>query len=228
MPKAPRFRNIMKLLIVEDDTKISNAIKEGLEQENYIVDISHDGEQGLDMASENTYDLLILDLMLPKIDGLSLSKILRKEKINTPILMLTAKSTLENKLEGFSSGADDYLTKPFEFEELLARIRALLKRPTKLSPQTIKYDELELNLEDKTLKYKNKIIDLTKKEFQLLEFLLQNKGTVFSKERIIEKVWEYDSDVLPNNVEVYVGYLRKKLGRSNPIKTIRGFGYKID
>lgn len=214
--------------MVEDNQKIARSIKQGLEQERYAVDLAYDGEQGLGLAISEDYDLIILDLMLPKIDGMEICRRLReKEKIDTPILMLTAKDQVEDKVEGLNCGADDYLAKPFDFEELLARIKALIRRPTKVLPEILKVGDLSLNTIDYTVERNKQEIELSKTEFALLEYLIRHKNQVLTKDQIIAHVWDYDADVLPNTVEVYIGYLRKKLGKADLIKTVRGFGYKL-
>lgn len=222
----------MKILIVEDEHKIANLIKQGLEQERYLVDVSYDGEEGYDLASEGTYDLIILDRLLPKIDGLLICKKLREENNHVPIIMLTAKIQIKDKVEGLNSGADDYLTKPFAFEELLARIKALSRRPKKTVNKILQVSDLVLNTETYEIKRKRKAITLSSKEFKLLEYLMNNKNKILSKEQIINHVWSYDSNILPNTIEVFIGYLRNKIDKpfkdsKNLIHTQRGFGYKI-
>jgi len=222
----------MRILIIEDEHKIANSIKKGLEQESFAADVSYDGESGFDLASSEEFDLIILDLMLPKMDGISICKKLRQENIHTPILMLTAKAQVEDKVEGLNCGADDYLTKPFSFLELLARIKALTRRPKQVIDPILKVEKLSLNTATYEVKRFQKSIRLSKKEYALLEFLMRHKGKIVTKEQIINHVWEYDADVLPNTVEVYIGYLRNKIDKSfkdeKPlIKTLRGFGYKI-
>ncbi len=222
----------MKILIIEDEPKISYALKKGLEQENFTVDIASDGATGYDLASTEPYDLILLDLMLPKKSGTDVCRELRLEGIKTPILMLTAKSELDDKVFGLNTGADDYLTKPFAFEELLARIRALLRRPQTLQEEILSCNNLEVNPTTFEVNRNKVEINLSKKEFSLLEYLLRNKGKILSKDKITEHVWEYDSDILPNTVEQYIGYLRSKIDKAFPkekhlIHTIRGFGYKI-
>jgi len=216
----------MKLLIVEDEIKIAKSLKSGLLQEGFVVDTAYDGKAGYDLALTEKYDLIILDLMLPEIPGEEICSNLRKNKINTPIIMLTAKGQLQDKLDGFAIGADDYLTKPFAFEELLARINAILKRPGDISENIYKYKNLTLNTRNFEVKKKGKIINLSKKEFQLLEYFMRRSGNIITKEDLISNVWDYDADILPNTVEVFINYLRKKLGR-DVIKTVRGFGYKM-
>ena len=224
--------NIMRVRIVEDEYKIANSIKKGLEQEGYAVDAVYDGNDGYDMASGEDYDCLILDLMLPGMDGVTICKRLREEKIYTPILILTAKGTLQDKVSGLNSGADDYLVKPFAFEELLARIRALTRRPKNNLQTKLKVGDLELDTVAYQVKRMGKPINLSRKEFALLEYLMRNPGKIIDKDQIIAHVWDYDADILPNTVEVYIGYLRKKIDIAFPsskplIHTVRGFGYKI-
>jgi DNA-binding response OmpR family regulator len=223
----------MRLLVIEDEHKIANSIKQGLEQEGFIVDVAYTGTTGYDLASTENFDLIILDLMLPEINGIEICSRLRKENNQTPILMLTAKSDLENKIEGLTKGADDYLTKPFAFVELLARIKALLRRPTTLVSEILKCGNLELNTRNFEVTRNKQKIELSKKEYVLLEYLMRNKNRVLSKENIAEHVWSYDSDILINTVEVYIRYLRNKIDKpfkNEPslIKTIRGFGYKLE
>lgn len=222
----------MRILIVEDEHKIANSIKQGLEQESFAVDISYTGVDGYDMAVTEDYDLIILDLMLPEMDGMEICEKLRGEEIHTPILMLTARSEIEDRVKGLTTGADDYLTKPFAFTELLARIRALLRRPNKILPDKIICGDLCIDTQNFTVKREEKEIRLSKKEFSLLEYLMRNKNKVLTKDQIINHVWDYDSDILPNTVEVYIGYLRNKIdtpfkGKPKLISTVRGFGYTI-
>ena len=223
----------MRILVVEDEHRIANSIKKGLEQDSYAVDVAYDGEQGFDMASSEDYGVIVLDLMLPKMDGLTICKKLRVEEgIHTPILMLTAKGDVEDKVNGLNSGADDYLPKPFAFSELLARIKALSRRPTKTLSTILKVADLSLNSINFEVNRAGKQIDLSKTEFALLQYLMMNKDKTLTKEQIIAHVWNYDAEILPNTVEVYIGYLRNKIDKpfgAKPelIKTIRGFGYKI-
>ena len=216
----------MRILVVEDEHKIANSIKRGFEQETWATDVAYDGEKGYDLASTEDYDVIVLDLMLPKMDGMEICRKLRGGEIHTPILMLTARGELGDKVEGLNSGADDYLVKPFAFEELLARVKALSRRPKETKNEILKTKDLTLNTNTFDVKRAGKIIELSRKEFALLEYLMRNAGKVVSKDNIIAHVWDYESDILPNTVEVFVGYLREKLGK-NVIKTIRGFGYKI-
>jgi len=222
----------MRILVVEDEHKIANSIKKGLEQESYAVDVAYDGEKGFDFASTENYDLIILDLLLPGIDGITICRKLRDAKVHTPILMLTAKGQTVDKVEGLDAGADDYLTKPFAFEELLARIRALGRRPKDSKGVTLSIEDLSLNTVSYEVKRKNQRIKLSKKEFALLEFMLRHPNQILTKEQIINHVWNYDSDILPNTVEVYIGYLRNKIDKPFPnsptlIHTVWGFGYKL-
>ncbi len=222
----------MRLLIVEDEHKIANSIKKGFEQEGYAADVTYDGEDGLDMASSVEYDCIILDLMLPSMTGEEICKKLREDKNHTPILMLTAKGDLASRVEGLNIGADDYLVKPFAFSELVARVRALTRRPKKLLDPVLKVDDLSLNVNSYEVKRNNIELNLSRKEFGLLEYLMRHPNQILPKEKIIEHVWNYDADILPNTVEVYVGYLRQKIDKnfkkSKPlIHTVRGFGYKI-
>ncbi len=222
----------MRILIVEDEVKLAHSLKKGLAQEHFTVDIAVSGDEGLDLALLDTYDLLILDVMLPKLSGLEIAKSVRDEKITTPILMLTARGELSDKILGFEAGVDDYLTKPFAFEELLARIRALLKRPKELIEHVFSCDDLQLNTQTYDVKRAGISIQLSKKEFALLEFLLRNKDRVLTKDTLVAHVWDYDSDILPNTVEQFVKGLREKVEKPFPqsknlIHTVRGFGYKL-
>jgi len=220
----------MKILIVEDEHLIANAIKKGLEQEHYTADLAFDGEKGFDLASSGEYDLILLDLMLPKIDGIEVCRQLRQQPIHTPILILTAKSQLEDKIKGLNSGADDYLTKPFAFEELLARIRALTRRPQKSASEIITVSDLSLNLSTYEVTRQGKQINLSSKEYSLLECLMRHTNKILNKDQLIQHVWSYESDILPNTIEVYIRNLRQKIDKNfskKLIQTIRGFGYKI-
>jgi len=216
----------MRILVVEDEHKIANSIKRGLEQEGYAVDVAYDGEKGYDMASSESYGVIVLDLMLPKMDGITICKKLRSEENHTPILILTAKGEISDKVDGLNSGADDYLVKPFAFAELVARIKALARRPKEEIGTVLTVDDLVLDTVSYSVKNGKKEILLSKKEFSLLEYLMRHKGRVVSKEQIIASVWDYEADILPNTVEVFIGYLRNKIGKDT-IKTVRGFGYKI-
>jgi len=216
----------MKILLIEDEVRLAKNICTGLRQEGYVIDMVHDGLQGLDLAQTGEYDLLILDLMLPSLGGLDISKKLRSEKINTPILMLTAKSTLDDKVLGLNTGADDYLTKPFDFEELLARIKALLRRPLQYQPEIITKNNFTIDTKNQSIFYKNKEILLSQKEYQVLEFLVKNTKKWVAKEELISRVWSYESEILENTVEATIKNIRKKTNKSI-ILTKRGFGYRL-
>ena len=222
----------MRILIVEDERKIARALGRALKNEKYAVDISHDGTDAYAMAGMIDYDLLILDRMIPgDYDGLGLTKKLREEGKTVPILLLTALGEIKDKTEGLDSGADDYLTKPFALDELLARVRALLRRPQTQAETILKIADLSLDLNAHEVFRNNQKIELTNKEFSLLEYLVRNAGRPVSKEQIIDHVWDYDADILPNNIEVYISYLREKVDKPferKLIKTVRGIGYKID
>lgn len=215
----------MRILVVEDEHRIANTIKKGLEQERYAVDVAYDGTTGFDLASTEDYGLILLDLLLPGMDGLSICKSLRQKKIHTPILILTAKGQVQDKVAGLDAGADDYLTKPFSFEELLARIRALFRRPKPVASSVITAANLKLDSKEFTVHLRDKEVLLSSKEFALLEYLMRNSGKVLTKEQIIGHVWDYDADILPNTVEVNVRNMRRK---EIPIQTVRGFGYKVN
>ena len=221
----------MKILVVEDEHRIARAIKEGLEQESYAVDIVFDGLDGYNTASNDEYDLIILDVMLPEMNGLDVARKLREDNNHTPILMLTAKDQIRDIVKGLDSGADDYLQKPFSFEVLLARIRALLRRPQETLNQIIQVEDLVVNLTNHQVSRGDKLIKLSRKEFALLEYLVRNNGKILSKQNIISHVWDFDADILPNNVEVFIAHLRNKIDRpfnkTKLIHTIRGFGYKV-
>jgi DNA-binding response OmpR family regulator len=222
----------MKILVVEDEHKIANLIKQGLEQERFVVDVAYDGTSGFDLAYSESFDVIILDRLLPGIEGLEICKKLRDLGNHTPVLMLTAKGQLADKVEGLNSGADDYLTKPFAFEELLARIKALSRRPKATLNNTLSVEDLTLNTDSYDVKRGKERITLSSKEFSLLEYLMRHKDRTLTKEQIINHVWSYDANILPNTVEVFIGYLRNKIDRpfkdkKNLIHTIRGFGYKI-
>lgn len=221
----------MRILVVEDEHRIARAIKEGLQQESYAVDVCYDGEDGYNSARQDEYDLVILDVMLPSMDGFEVTKKLREEKIHVPILILTAKDQNRDVVNGLDSGADDYLPKPFAFEVLLARVRALLRRPQESLDEVLSANGLTLNPISHEVKRSGKVINLSSKEYALLEYMLRNKDKVLSKNNIISHVWDFDADILPNTVEVFVAYLRAKIDKPfkapELIQTIRGFGYKI-
>lgn len=222
----------MRILVIEDEYKIANSIKKGLEQESFAADVAYNGKDGFDLASSENFDVIILDLMLPDMDGMEICKNLRASSVHTPILILTAKGQLEDKVDGLNSGADDYLVKPFAFSELLARVKALGRRPKDSLGTILGLGDLTLDTIKYEVKRDGREIKLSRREFALLEYLLRHPNMVLTKDQIINNVWEYDADVLPNTLEVYIGYLRNKI--DSPFKnekplihTIRGFGYKI-
>jgi DNA-binding response OmpR family regulator len=223
----------MRILVIEDEKRLADSIKKGLEQESYAVDVSYEGTDGLGMAIIQDYDLIILDLMLPGMDGMEIcSKLRNEEKVNSAILMLTARGQVKDRVEGLNTGADDYLTKPFAFEELLARIKALSRRPRNGLGTVLSAEGLTLDTISYEVKRDGKTIKLSRTEYALLEYLLKNKGRVLTKDQIMGKVWDYDADILPNTVEVYIRYLRNKIekpfkGKKPIIDTVRGFGYRI-
>jgi DNA-binding response OmpR family regulator len=222
----------MKILIVEDEHKIANAVREGLQQESYAVDVAYDGDEGYNTALYDDYDLVILDVMLPGLNGFEICQKLREAGKHMPILMLTAKDQNRDVVKGLDTGADDYLVKPFSFEVLLARVRALLRRPQETLGEVLEAGDLSLNTVTKDVQRAGQSITLSSKEYALLEYLLRNKNKVLSKNNIMGHVWDFDADILPNTVEVFVAYLRAKVDRPfktpNLIRTIRGFGYKIE
>ena len=220
----------MKILIIEDEHKIADSIKKGFEQEAHVVDVAYDGITGNDYALTENYDVIVLDIMLPDLNGITICKNIRHENINTPIIMLTARDQVDEIVAGLNTGADDYLTKPFVFEELLARVQALSRRPRDTIGDVFKCSNLELDTLRKEVKIREKGVKLSKKEYSLLEYLLKNKDRVLTKEEIIEHVWSFDADILPNTVEVYIRYLINKIDKqfnTHLIKTVRGFGYKL-
>lgn len=221
----------MRILLVEDERRIAQAVKEGLEQENYAVDVEYDGEDGLNAALAEDYDLIILDVMMPVLNGFEVSKKLRESGIKTPILMLTAKDQDKDIVRGLDSGADDYLPKPFSFSVLLARIRALMRRPQDTIGQVLSVGNLSLDTNLKSVSRSGQDIKLSAKEYAILEYFMRNPGRILSKNNIMAHVWDFDSDILPNNIEVFMTYLRAKIDKpfNEPplIHTIRGFGYKL-
>ncbi len=219
----------MRILIIEDEKKIAGFIKRGLKEEGYAVDSAYDGEEGFRMATENEYDLIILDLMLPKMDGVTLCRKLREDGSAVSILMLTAKDTVQDKVAGLDSGADDYLTKPFAFEELLARIRALLRKNAKQVTR-LQVGDLALDLLTHRVTRAGEEIVLTTREYALLEYLMRNTGAVVTRTMISEHVWDVDFDTSTNVIDVYINYLRNKVDSRFPkklISTIRGRGYML-
>jgi heavy metal response regulator len=220
----------MRILVVEDEKKIADFIKRGLKEEGYAVDVAHDGEEGHFLAAEGKYDLIVLDLMVPKIDGISLCRKLREEKITTPVMMLTVKDAVKDKVAGLDAGADDYLTKPFAFEEFLARIRALLRKRDTHTVNKLQVGELVLDLLTHKVTRAGREIELTSKEYALLEYLIRNTGIVVTRTMISEHVWDMNFDTYTNIIDVYINYLRNKIDRgyqNKLIHTLRGRGYVL-
>lgn len=222
----------MRVLLIEDDHKISTALKQGLELESFAVDVEYDGDSGLASALAEPYDLIILDRMLPgNLEGLAICREIRAERIHTPILLLTARDGVRDRVAGLNAGADDYLPKPFAFEELLARMRALLRRPQDELGTELACEGLTLNTITYMVKRDNQLINLSRREFALLEYLMRNHGKLLTKDAIIKHVWDFDADILPNTVEVYIGYLRNKIDKpfkaKSLLNTVRGYGYRI-
>ncbi len=221
----------MRILIVEDEAKMASFLERGLKEEHYTVDIASDGEKGWEYAMTHEYDLLIVDWMLPKMSGVELCGKFRKEGKTVPVLILTAKDSVEDKIKGLDQGADDYLTKPFSFEELLARIRALLRRPAHLTDKTVlECANLKLDLIKRQTWVDAQEISLSQKEFALLEFLMRHAGEVVSRTAIAEHVWDLHFDPMSNTIDVYINFLRKKIGETpskSKIETIRGTGYRL-
>ncbi len=222
----------MRILIVEDEEAIADALVHILTKNKYIADACYDGESGLDNALSGVYDIIILDIMLPKINGLDILRRIRENQIACPVLLLTAKDEISDKVKGLDYGADDYLTKPFAMDELLARIRCLCRRRTNVSTEnTIVFSDMKLDLQSYELSGKNGSFTLGLKEFSIMEQFMSNPNRVISKEKLIEKIWGFDSDAEYNNVEVYISFLRKKLSHINSgsvIKTVRGVGYRLE
>jgi two-component system, OmpR family, copper resistance phosphate regulon response regulator CusR len=220
----------MRLLLVEDEKKIANFIERGLKEQHYVVDVAYDGEKGGFLADVNEYDLIILDIMLPKVDGLSLCRDIRKKRSEVPVLMLTAKDRVTDKVKGLEGGADDYLTKPFAFEELLARVVALLRRKNSTKSTLLKVADLELDQLKRTVKRGGRDITLTSKEYALLEYLMLHTGQVVTRTMISEHVWNEDYDSFTNIVDVYINHLRNKIDKESKkplIHSVRGSGYVL-
>ena len=222
----------MKILVVDDEVRIAEAIKQGLELDGFAVDMAHDGEDGYNSARADEYDVIILDVMMSVMNGYEVAKKLREDGDKTPILMLTAKDQNRDVVSGLDSGADDYLAKPFSFDVLGARIRALLRRPQEVLDNVLTAKDVELDTVNRSVKRAGKDVKLSNKEFAILEYLMRNKNQIMSKSNIMTHVWDFDADILPNNVEVFINYLRGKIDKpfkdSEPlIQTVRGFGYVI-
>lgn len=223
----------MRILIIEDEMKLAEAIAFRLKKEHYIVDINNDGETGLDNALTNVYDLIILDVMLPKMNGFEILKEIKKEKIDTKVIMLTAKTMLEDKLYGFEAGANDYITKPFHMDELVARVNVWLRNNVNIKKNVVEAGDLILNIDKANISCKttNETIDIMGKEYLLLEYFMNNPNQVISREQVYNKVWGFDNNAESNNLEAYLSFIRKKLriiGSETNIKAIRGLGYKLE
>jgi DNA-binding response OmpR family regulator len=223
----------MRILVIEDEPKIAAAVKKGLELKGFAVDMVHDADSGLAAAVDPDYDLIVLDRMLPgSMDGVALCQKLRADSVSTPVIMLTARGTIGDRVEGLNSGADDYLVKPFSFDELSARVRALLRRPKVQVGTTLQVSDLRLYTNTYEVKRGDTEIKLSHKEYLLLEYLMHHPNQVITKDMIISHVWDQEADILPNTIEVYIGYLRNKIDRPFPdvpalLHTVRGFGYKL-
>ena len=220
----------MRLLIVEDEGGIAGALRQGLSEQGYAVDVARDGEQGRDYALAAPYDVILLDILLPKLDGLSLLRDLRKRGMTTPILLLTARDAVDDRVSGLDAGADDYLVKPFSFSELLARIRALLRRPVLRAGDRLATGDIAMDLGARTVTRSTQPVTLTPREYAVLEFLLRHPGQALSRTQIAEGVWSWEFHGESNVVDVYIGYLRRKLdsdGAPSIIETLRGYGYRL-
>jgi heavy metal response regulator len=223
-------RDEMRVLVVEDEPAIANFVLQGLTEAGYAVDVARDGQEGLDYALVADYDVLVLDIMLPKLDGLSLLRELRRRGTKTPSLVLTARDTVDNRVEGLDAGADDYLVKPFAFPELLARIRALLRRPPLQMGTVLQIADLEMDTAKRDVRRNGRAIDLSPREFAVLEYLMRHPNQVLTRTQIAEHVWNFDFYNESNVVDVYVGYLRRKIDQDKDvplIHTVRGVGYRI-
>ncbi len=221
----------MYILVVEDERRLAQVVRRVLEEEGHTVDTAYDGEEGLTMALEATHDVIVLDILLPQMDGLEVCRALRRNRIDTPVLLLTALDSVEDRVRGLDAGADDYLPKPFAFQELLARLRALGRRKVQArEPSLLQVGDLELDLRRRRAQRSGRMIELSPKEFTLLEFLMRNEGRVVSRTQILDHLWGYDYDNDSNLVDVYVSYLRRKLDRGHRqklIRTVRGVGYAL-
>jgi DNA-binding response OmpR family regulator len=221
----------MRILVVEDQPDLRDLLKSGLEAECFAVDTTEDGERGVYLARTNEYDMIIMDYIMPKLNGIHACEQLRRSNICTPVLMLSVRSEPLTKAEALNGGADDFLTKPFSFEELKARVRALMRRPRNIEEDTLRLGDLVMNIREHRVEREGKNIYLTRKEFMLLEYLLRNKGTVMSRAKIMEHVWDMNLDPFSNTIESHILSIRKKIDREYPqkyIHTMPGFGYKAD
>jgi len=218
----------MKILIIEDEKQVADNLRVGLEQHRFIAEVAYSANEGYDMINNYDYDIIILDLMLPDMPGEDLCRKIRKEKVNSFIIMLTAKKQIENIVEGLNCGADDYLTKPFEFSELLARLRALLRRKSGSKENVLEILDVKVDLEKEQVSRGNVEINLTKKEFMILEYLLRHKGQLISRNQILEHAWDRNVDIFTNIIDTHIKNIRKKLGKAGScIKTVYGSGYRI-
>ncbi len=220
----------MRILLIEDNPKIASALKSGLEEHGFAVDASHTGFEGEELGTSEAYDVILLDLMLPDRDGIEVCRNLRRRKVSTPVIMLTALSATEEKIDGLDSGADDYITKPFEFEELLARVRAILRRGEATEARELKCDDLVLDLYTRVASRGETRVELSNKEYALLEYLMRNQNRVLSRAQISEKVWDMNFESTSNVIDVYISSLRKKVDRGferELIHTIKGAGYRF-
>ena len=220
----------MRILVVDDDRHLCAIIKRGLLEEAYAVDVAYDGEEGQYMAEVNHYDLIILDIMMPKKDGIEMCKELRAKRINTPILMLTAKDAVEDRVRGLDAGADDYMVKPFSFNELLARVRALLRREATTKSPEIRLGDLVLNTLTREVKRGDRVVELTTKEYVILEYFMRHPNIVVTRTMLEEHAWDYDFDSMSNLIEVYIRRLRRKLDddeKDSILQTVRGAGYRL-
>ena len=221
----------MRILVVEDEHKLAGVLKRGLEEHGFAVDVAYDGEDGLALATVTPYDLLVLDIMLPNVDGLRLCQKLRAQNIHMPVLMLTARDAVDDRVAGLDCGADDYLTKPFAFRELLARIRALLRRDARVATDPmLRIADLQIDTVSHEVRRAGKVIELTSKEYSILEYFARNPNRVLTRTQIAEHVWDFDFVSMSNLIDVYIGYLRRKLGDDREprlLRTIRGTGYQL-
>ena len=221
----------MYLLLVEDERRLAQVVRRVLEEEGHIVDTAHDGEEGLAMALEGSHDVIVLDVLLPEMDGIEVCQSLRRNKVDTPVLLLTALDSVQDRVRGLDAGADDYLPKPFAFQELLARLRALGRRKVQArEPSELQVDDLTLDMQRRRARRAGRTIELSPKEFSLLEFLMRNPGRVVTRTQILDHLWGYDAAYESNLVDVYVAYLRRKVDRGEErslIRTVRGIGYAL-
>lgn len=221
----------MYVLVVEDERRLAHLVRKVLEEEGHTIDVAYDGEEGLQMALDGTHDVIVLDIMLPQVDGIEVCRSLRRNRVDTPVLLLTALDGVEDRVRGLDAGADDYLAKPFAFQELLARIRALSRRRVQpRDPQELAVDDLTLDLRRRRAQRNGATIELSPKEFSLLEFLMRNQGRVVTRMQILDHLWGYDFATDSNLVDVYVAYLRRKVDKGADhklIRTVRGVGYAL-